>query len=353
MSARPFRVALNGYGRIGRCVLRALSERKDKTNFEIIALNDIADQASIEYLTRFDSTHGRFPGEVRVDGDCLHIDGVCVKVLCASTPEEVDWAALEIDLLLECSGQYTSRTDAQRFLDAGVPRVLLSQPMESAADVDATIVYGVNHASLTGNELIVSNASCTTNCGVPLLQLLEHSVGIEHAFITTIHSAMNDQPVIDAYHHKDLRRTRSAFQSVIPVSTGLARGIERLLPQLNGKIQSKAMRVPTVNVSCLDITVQTQRDTDTAEINQLFQQAAAQGALHGLLDYTELPHASCDFNHDPHSAIFDASQTSMSGPRMLNFVAWFDNEWGFANRMLDVAEHFLNVASTTNRSVKD
>ncbi|HAB93072.1 MAG TPA: erythrose-4-phosphate dehydrogenase, partial [Pseudomonas sp.] len=181
MSARPFRVALNGYGRIGRCVLRALSERKDKTNFEIIALNDIADQASIEYLTRFDSTHGRFPGEVRVDGDCLHIDGVCVKVLCAETPEEIDWVALDIDLLLECSGQYTTRADAQRFLDAGVPRVLLSQPMESAADVDATIVYGVNHASLTGNELIVSNASCTTNCGVPLLQLLEQSVGIEHA----------------------------------------------------------------------------------------------------------------------------------------------------------------------------
>ena len=353
MSARPFRVALNGYGRIGRCVLRALSERKDKTNFAIIALNDIADQASIEYLTRFDSTHGRFPGEVRVDGDCLHIDGVCVKVLCAETPEEIDWAALDIDLLLECSGQYTTRADAQRFLDAGVPRVLLSQPMDSAQDVDATIVYGVNHASLTGNELIVSNASCTTNCGVPLLQILAQSVGIEHAFITTIHSAMNDQPVIDAYHHKDLRRTRSAFQSVIPVSTGLARGVERLLPQLNGKIQAKAMRVPTVNVSCLDITVQTQRDTDTAEINQLFQQAAAQGALHGLLDYTELPHASCDFNHDPHSAIFDASQTRMSGPRMLNFVAWFDNEWGFANRMLDVAEHFLNVASTTNCSVKD
>ena len=353
MSARPFRVALNGYGRIGRCVLRALSERKDKTNFAIIALNDIADQASIEYLTRFDSTHGRFPGEVRVEGDCLHIDGVCVKVLCAETPEEIDWAALDIDLLLECSGQYTTRADAQRFLDAGVPRVLLSQPMDSAQDVDATIVYGVNHASLTGNELIVSNASCTTNCGVPLLQILAQSVGIEHAFITTIHSAMNDQPVIDAYHHKDLRRTRSAFQSVIPVSTGLARGVERLLPQLNGKIQAKAMRVPTVNVSCLDITVQTQRDTDTAEINQLFQHAAVQGALHGLLDYTELPHASCDFNHDPHSAIFDASQTRMSGPRMLNIVAWFDNEWGFANRMLDVAEHFLNVASTTNRSVKD
>lgn len=355
MSARPFRVALNGYGRIGRCVLRALTERQaqDKANFEIIALNDIADQASIEYLTRFDSTHGRFPGEVRVEGDCLHINGVCVQVLCASEPEDIDWAALEIDLLLECSGQYATREDAQRFLDAGVPRVLFSQPMASAEDVDATIVYGVNHTALDGSEQLVSNASCTTNCGVPLLELLERSVGIEHAFITTIHSAMNDQPVIDAYHHQDLRRTRSAFQSVVPVSTGLARGIERLLPQLSGKVQAKAMRVPTVNVSCLDITVLTQNDTSTDDINQLFKQAATQGALAGLLDYTELPHASCDFNHDPHSAIVDGSQTQMSGPRMLNFVAWFDNEWGFANRMLDVAEHFLNISCTTHRSVKD
>ncbi len=269
--------------------------------------------------------------------------------------EDIDWAALNIDLLLECSGQYATRADAQRFIDAGVPRVLFSQPMESADDVDATIVFGVNHTALSGTEQIVSNASCTTNCGgVPLLQLLEQSVGIEHAFITTIHSAMNDQPVIDAYHHKDLRRTRSAFQSVVPVSTGLARGIERLLPELNGKIQAKAMRVPTVNVSCLDITLQTQRDTSTEEINALFQQAAAQGALYGLLNYTELPHASCDFNHDPHSAIFDASQTRMSGPRMLNFVAWFDNEWG----VLPIAcwmllNIFLNVACTTHRSVKD
>ncbi len=189
MSARPFRVALNGYGRIGRCVLRALSERPGGANFEIIALNDVADQASIEYLTRFDSTHGRFPGEVRVDGDCLHIDGVCVQVLCASEPEEIDWAALDIDLLLECSGQYTTRADAQRFLDAGVPRILLSQPMDSAADVDATIVYGVNHTALNGSERIVSNASCTTNCGVPLLQLLEQNVGIEHARATHLRLA--------------------------------------------------------------------------------------------------------------------------------------------------------------------
>ena len=187
----------------------------------------LADQASIEYLTRFDSTHGRFPGEVRVDGDCLHINGDSVKVLRQATPEGVDWAALDIDLLLECSGQYTTRADAQRFINAGAPRLLLSQPMAGEADIDATVVFGVNQANLSGRERLVSNASCTTNCGVPLLKLLNETVGIEYVSITTIHSAMNDQPVIDAYHHEDLRRTRSAFQSVIPVSTGLARGIER------------------------------------------------------------------------------------------------------------------------------
>jgi D-erythrose 4-phosphate dehydrogenase len=345
MSNRPYRVALNGYGRIGRCVLRALHERGNSSNLEIVALNDLADQASIEYLTRFDSTHGRFPGEVKVDGDCLHINGDCVKVLRQSEPEAIDWAALDIDLLLECSGQYTTRADAKRFLDAGAPRVLLSQPMASEADIDATVVYGVNQDCLVGNERLVSNASCTTNCGVPLLKLLDEVVGLEYVSITTIHSAMNDQPVIDAYHHEDLRRTRSAFQSVIPVSTGLARGIERLLPELAGRIQAKAIRVPTVNVSCLDITLQTARDTSAAELNRVLRQAAEHGPLKNLLAYTELPHASCDFNHDPHSAIVDGSQTRVSGPRLVNLLAWFDNEWGFANRMLDVAEHFLSIAN--------
>ncbi|HUE90872.1 erythrose-4-phosphate dehydrogenase [Pseudomonas sp.] len=348
---RPYRIALNGYGRIGRCVLRALHERGAGASLEIVALNDLADQASIEYLTRFDSTHGRFPGEVKVDGDCLHINGDCVQVLRQATPEGVDWAALDIDLLLECSGQYTSRADAQRFIDAGAPRLLLSQPMASEADIDATVVYGVNQDCLSGRELLVSNASCTTNCGVPLLKLLNETVGIDYVSITTIHSAMNDQPVIDAYHHEDLRRTRSAFQSVIPVSTGLARGIERLLPELSGRIQAKAIRVPTVNVSCLDITLQTARDTSAAEINAVLRQAAESGPLKGLLAYTELPHASCDFNHDPHSAIVDGSQTRVSGPRLVNLLAWFDNEWGFANRMLDVAEHFLSL--TTPAAVKD
>ena len=344
---RPYRVALNGYDRIGRCVLRALHERGNSASLEIVALNDLADQASIEYLTRFDSTHGRFPGEVKVDGDCLHINGDCVKVLRQSEPEAIDWAALDIDLLLECSGQYVTRDQAQRFIDAGAPRVLLSQPMASEADIDATVVFGVNQQCLSGAERLVSNASCTTNCGVPLLKLLDEVVGLEYVSITTIHSAMNDQPVIDAYHHEDLRRTRSAFQSVIPVSTGLARGIERLLPELAGRIQAKAIRVPTVNVSCLDITLQTARDTSAEEINRVLRQAAESGPLRGLLAYTELPHASCDFNHDPHSAIVDGSQTRVSGPRLVNLLAWFDNEWGFANRMLDVAEHFLAVSTSS------
>ncbi|WP_278349588.1 erythrose-4-phosphate dehydrogenase [Stutzerimonas kunmingensis] len=346
-NARPYRVALNGYGRIGRCVLRAFYERGAAFDFQFVALNDLADMASLEYLTRFDSTHGRFPGEVSVDGDCLHLNGHCVKVLRESTPEAIDWRALDVDLVLECSGAYTSRADGERFLAAGVPRVLFSQPMASAADVDATVVMGINQQQLTGSERLVSNASCTTNCGVPLLKLLNDAVGIEYASITTIHSAMNDQPVIDAYHHEDLRRTRSAFQSVIPVSTGLARGIERLLPELSGRIQAKAVRVPTVNVSCLDITLQTACDTDARTINRVLREAAEGGPLQGLLAYTELPHASCDFNHDPHSAIVDGSLTRAAGPRLVNLLAWFDNEWGFANRMLDVTDHYLRVANRT------
>jgi len=343
---RPFRVALNGYGRIGRCVLRALCERGAAAGFEVVAINDLADLASLEYLTRFDSTHGRFPGDVRIDGDALLINDRRVAVSRSATPEGIDWAALEIDLVLECSGVYNTREDGQRFIDSGAPAVLFSQPMASESDVDATIVFGVNQHCLTGAERLVSNASCTTNCGVPLLRLLDQALGLEYVSITTIHSAMNDQPVIDAYHHEDLRRTRSAFQSVIPVSTGLARGIERLLPELVGRIQAKAVRVPTVNVSCLDITLQTARDTDAAEVNRILRNAASSGPLRGLLAYTELPHASCDFNHDPHSAIVDASQTRVSGPRLVNLLAWFDNEWGFANRMLDVATHYLDVMNT-------
>ncbi|HDY97649.1 MAG TPA: erythrose-4-phosphate dehydrogenase [Pseudomonas sabulinigri] len=339
LNARPYRIALNGYGRIGRCVLRALHERGDD-GLEIVALNDLADRESIEYLTRFDSTHGRFPGEVKLAGDNLLVDGREIQVLRQAEPEGIDWQGLGVDLLLECSGQYTTREQGLRFVHAGVPRVLFSQPMANEQAVDATLVYGVNHQQLPPDARLVSNASCTTNCGVPLLKLLNEQLGLDYVSITTIHSAMNDQPVIDAYHHTDLRRTRSAFQSIIPVSTGLARGIERLLPELTGRIQAKAVRVPTVNVSALDITLLVTRDTTAAEVNQLLREAA-QGPLAGLLDYTELPHASCDFNHDPHSAVIDASQTRVSGPRLVNILVWFDNEWGFANRMLDVARYWL------------
>lgn len=341
----PFRIALNGYGRIGRCVMRALHERGD-ADLEIVALNDLADLASIEYLTRFDSTHGRFPGGVGRGEDCLVIDGRRVAVLREAEPEAIDWQALGIDLLLECSGQYTTREQAMRFTHAGVPRVLFSQPMGSERAVDATVVFGVNEQQLDDSQRLVSNASCTTNCGVPVLKLLNERIGLDYVSITTIHSAMNDQPVIDAYHAEDLRRTRSAFQSMIPVSTGLARGIERLLPELAGRIQAKAIRVPTVNVSALDITLQVRRDTSAEEVNRLLQDTAA-GPWRDLIAYTELPHASCDFNHDPHSAIVDGSQTRVSGPRLVNLLVWFDNEWGFANRMLDVAGCWLRRAQGT------
>ncbi len=344
-SRSPFRIVLNGYGRIGRCILRAWHERGDQS-IELVALNDIADPASIEYLTRFDSTHGRFPGQVTLQDQHLHIDSKQIRVLRQSEPEAIDWRALDADLVLECSGRYTTREQGQRFINAGAPRVLFSQPMASESAIDATLVYGVNHTQLPTDARLVSNASCTTNCSVPLLKLLDQALGLEFVSITTIHSAMNDQPVIDAYHDSDLRRTRSAFQSIIPVSTGLARGIERLLPELSGRIQAKAVRVPTVNVSALDMTLLVSRDTDAREVNRLLAEAAA-GPLAGLLAYSELPHASCDFNHDPHSAIVDGSQTLVSGPRLVNLLVWFDNEWGFANRMLDVAGYWLDLAEGT------
>jgi len=342
----PLKLAINGYGRIGRCVLRALHERKlagRDGDLEIVAINELAHLESLEYLTRFDSTHGRFPAHIGAENGKLVIDGKAIEVFSAKTPEAIDWAALGIDLLLECSGVYPSREQAMRFLHAGAPRALFSQPMANSEAVDATIVYGINQQQLTGDERLVSNASCTTNCSVPLLWLLGRAIGIDYVSITTIHSAMNDQPLIDAYHHQDLRRTRSAFQSVIPVATELARGIERLLPELSGRVQAKAMRVPTLNVSALDIHIQTRRKTSAAEVNQILREAAA-NELNGLVAYTELPHASFDFNHDPHSAIVDGSQTSASGAQLINLLAWFDNEWGFANRMLDVAAYWLHLA---------
>jgi len=336
---RPLRLAINGYGRIGRCFLRALLESPVAHNLQVVAINEPADLASMAYLTRFDSTHGRFPGQVEVGEDALLIDGHRIVVSHARKPEDVAWQELGIDLLIESSGCYGRRAELSRFLDAGCPRLLLSHPGLSGSDVDATIVNGINHASLRGDERLVSAASCTTNAIVPILDLLDREIGIEQAMLSTLHSVMNDQPLIDGYHHTDLRRTRSAMQSIIPVSTGLARGIERLLPQLAGRVHAKAIRVPTLNVSAIDLTLSTRRDVSVAEINALLA-ATARGPLRGLIAYSEAAHASIDFNHDPHSAIVDGSQTRTAGPRLLNLFVWFDNEWGFANRMLEVAGHW-------------
>ena len=341
-SPTPLRLAINGYGRIGRCFLRALLESPNAGNLRVVAINEPANLESMAYLTRYDSTHGRLRGDVEISGSALIIDGRRIEASHASTPEAVDWRTLDIDLLIESSGCYGRRPELTRFLDAGCPRLLLAHPGFSGGDVDATIVNGINQDTLSGSERIVSAASCTTNAIVPLLALIEREIGIEQALLTTLHSVMNDQPLIDGYHHDDLRRTRSAMQSIIPVSTGLARGVERLLPQLTGRVQAKAIRVPTLNVSAIDLTITTQRPISAHGINALLE-SAAHGPLKRLVAYSEAAHASIDFNHDPHSAIVDGSQTRTGGTHLVNLFVWFDNEWGFANRMLEVAIHWSRL----------
>ena len=327
------RVAINGYGRIGRCVLRALYERGDAERVQVVAINEPQDLASMAYLSQFHSTHGRFPGQVEQVAGGQQVNGRLIPVTHATRPEEVDWAALDLDLLLECSGSFGDRATAERYLAAGCPRLLLSQPMNTREDTDTTVVMGVNEQSIPDQARLVSNASCTTNCVVPLLQLLHRELGVEAVGITTLHSAMNDQPILDGYHRSDLRRTRSAMHSVIPVSTELARGIERLLPELEGRIHARHLRVPTMNVSVMELNLMMSRDTDTAQVNEILQAGSV-----GVLGWTDLPHASCDFNHDTRSSIVDLTQTRVSGGRLLTVMAWFDNEWAFACRMLDVAD---------------
>ncbi len=335
---QALRIAINGYGRIGRCFLRALHEAGLEQTFQIVLINEPSDLDSMAYLSRFDSTHGVFPGTVQAGTDCLVINQRAIAVTHEKTPEAVDWAAHNVDLVVECSGQYGARDELMRFIDAGCPRLLLSHPGLGAADVDYTVVYGTNQQGLSGAERLVSNASCTTNAVVPLLHDMHTRWGIEQVFLTTLHSVMNDQPLIDGYHHTDLRRTRSAMQSIVPVSTGLARGVERLLPGLYGKVQAKAIRVPTLNVSAIDLMVLLGTDTTTDALNSGFKALAKK--MPGLVDWSGHPHASIDFNHNPHSAIVDTSQTRLNGTRLANVFVWFDNEWGFANRLLDTLRHW-------------
>ena len=331
------RLAINGYGRIGRCVLRALMESPLRRELSIVAVNELADAATAVHLTRYDSTHGRFPAEVELTRDGFSVDGQSITPLRQEDIRTIDWSAHDLDLVLECTGAFTDRARAELHVTQGARRVLFSQPAQ--ADVDATVVFGINHADLRPDHRIVSNASCTTNAIVPVIRALDDALGIEAGTITTIHSAMNDQPVLDAYHHTDLRKTRASSQSIIPVDTGLARGLERILPGMSGRFTAQALRVPTLNVSALDLTVRVSRPTDEAGVNRVLSDAAL-AQFCGVLGYTAEPLASCDFNHDPRSSIIDASQTRVSGQHLVKVLTWFDNEWGYANRMLDVAHYW-------------
>lgn len=331
----PYRLAINGYGRIGRCVLRALHESAAHQDLQIVAINDLTDARTLAHLTRYDSTHGRFHGEVALD-DSGHmiVNGQKIRLLSQQNISELPWQQLDIDLVLECTGTFNDRGTAEQHLHSGAGRVLFSQPAQS--DVDATVVYGINHDVLQASQRVISAASCTTNCVVPVIQCLDEAFGLEYGVITTIHSAMNDQPVIDAYHHQDLRKTRSAVQSIIPVDTEIAKGIGRILPHLDGRFSAQAMRVPTLNVSAIDLTITVRDSADIDSVNKAIRQAAAR-SMPNVLACTDEPLASCDFNHDPRSAIVDLSQTRVSGPHLIKVLAWFDNEWAYANRMLDVA----------------
>lgn len=335
-----YRVAINGYGRIGQSVLRAIYTSRFRHQFNVVAINELADIDTLTYLTRYDTTHGRFPLPVDHDQDCLRIDNDRILVLCEDKPESLPWRDLDIDLLLECSGSFSDRKTAERHLASGAKRILLSHPANP--DMDATVIFGVNDDRLRPEHRIVSNGSCTTNCIVPVLHLLDRELGVDHGVITTVHSAMNDQPVIDSYHNTNLRLTRSALHSIIPVDTGLARGIQRILPHLGDRFECLHLRVPTINVSLMDLSVNVRTTTTADAVNTLLRQAA-HGPFAGLLGYTQEPHASVDFNTDPHSGIIDATQTRVSGEKLVKLICWFDNEWGFASRMLDVGHKWLTL----------
>jgi glyceraldehyde 3-phosphate dehydrogenase len=325
------RVAINGFGRIGRNVLRAIAEsgRKD---IEVVGINDLGPVETNAHLLRFDSVHGRFPGTVTVDGDSISVGNGKIKVSAERDPAKLPWKALGVDIALECTGIFTARDKAALHLTAGAKRVLVSAPAENA---DATIVYGVNHDKLTKEHLVVSNGSCTTNCLAPVAKVLNDTVGIETGFMTTIHAYTGDQPTLDTLH-KDLYRGRSAAMSMIPTSTGAAKAIGLVLPELNGKLDGVSIRVPVPNVSAIDFKIVASRKTTKEEINEAMKRASEQ-QLKGILGYTTAPNVSIDFNHDPHSSTFHMDQTKVQNGSFVRVMSWYDNEWGFSNRMADTA----------------
>jgi len=327
----PIRIAINGYGRIGRNVLRALYEGKRRGELQIVAVNDLGDAKTNAHLTRHDSAHGPFPFPVAVDGDSLVVDGDRIRVCAERDPSKLPWGELKVDVVLECTGFFASKEKASAHLKAGAKKVLISAP--AGKDVDATVVYGVNHGVLKASDTVVSNASCTTNCLAPLAKALNDTVGIEVGLMTTIHAYTNDQVLTDVYH-TDLRRARSATQSMIPTKTGAAAAVGLVLPELDGKLDGFAMRVPTINVSVVDLTFQASRPTSVEEINAAVK-AASEGELKGVLTYNDEPLVSIDFNHNPASSIFDAGLTKVLSGTQVKVLSWYDNEWGFSNRMLD------------------
>jgi glyceraldehyde 3-phosphate dehydrogenase len=333
------KVGINGYGRIGRNILRALYEAGRTGEISIVALNDLGDANTNAHLTRYDSTHGKFGNQVEVDGDFLMVDGDRIRVLAERNPANLPWKELGVDVVLECTGLFNSKEKAAAHLQAGAKKVIISAP--GGKDVDATIVYGVNHDTLKASHEVISNASCTTNCLAPLVQPLHQAIGVEHGLMTTIHAYTNDQVLTDVYH-SDLRRARAAAVSMIPTKTGAAAAVGLVLPELAGKLDGFAIRVPTINVSMVDLSFRASRDTTKEEIDRVLEEAS-QGRLKNILGFNREPLVSIDFNHDPRSSVYEASLTRVVDSRLVKVCAWYDNEWGFSNRMLDTTIALVNA----------
>jgi len=333
------RVAINGYGRIGRNVLRAHYESGKKHDIEIVAINDLGKPETNAHLTQYDTAHGKFNGDVKVEGDYLVVNGDKIKVLAERDPSKLPWKDLNVDVVLECTGLFTSKEKASAHLAGGAKKVIISAP--GGKDVDATIVYGVNQGVLKASDTVISNASCTTNCLAPLVKPLQDKIGVVNGLMTTVHAFTNDQVLTDVYH-SDLRRARSATQSMIPTKTGAAAAVGLVLPELNGKLDGFAVRVPTINVSLVDLSFIAARDTSVEEVNKILKEASESKELKGILDYNDKPLVSIDYNHNPASSTFDSTLTKVSG-RLVKVTSWYDNEWGFSNRMLDTTVALMNA----------
>ena len=334
------KVGINGYGRIGRNILRAVYESGRSDEIQIVAINDLGDANTNAHLTQYDTAHGKFPGEISVEGDYMIVNGDKIRVLSERDPAKLPWGELGIDVVHESTGFFASKKKASAHLVGGAKKVIISAP--GGNDVDATIVYGVNHNILKASDTVISNASCTTNCLAPLAKVLHENIGIEQGTMTTIHAYTNDQVLTDVYH-TDLRRARSATMSMIPTTTGAAAAVGLVLPELNGKLDGYSMRVPTINVSVVDLTIIAARETTVDEINSLMK-TAADGEMKGVLAYNDKPLVSIDFNHDPASSTYDSTQTRVLGGKLVKVIAWYDNEWGFSNRMLDTTVALMSAS---------